>query len=245
MNARAALRSSILASVSASMAAALVVEQRVRTVDDARRDRYVRTWAKIALRTLGVEVAHVGEIPAAQGPRLVVANHRSTLDILLMLATFGGHLLAKGEMEHWPIAGTLAKMAGTLFVDRADAQSGATAIRAMKEKLEKGRLVGVFPEGTTFVGDEVRPFHAGAFMAIARVRGEVLPVGLAYASEDSHYREEPIDEHYARVAGARKTHVALSVGAPLAARGAIAALAEKSRGAVQDQVHRARAWLGR
>ena len=173
MNARAALRSSILASVSASMAAALVVEQRVRPVDDVRRDRYVRTWAKIALRTLGVEVAHVGEIPAAQGPRLVVANHRSTLDILLMLATFGGHLLAKGEMEHWPIAGTLAKMAGTLFVDRADAQSGATAIRAMKEKLEKGRLVGVFPEGRVLASNG--RVHGAVLGAIAKHQPEPPP----------------------------------------------------------------------
>lgn len=238
---RAALRTSALLSLSGAMAAALAVEERTRGVEWPRREAYVQRWARTCLRILGVEVVVRGGVPPRTGrPRVVVANHRSTLDVFVLLATFGGHLLAKGEMEHWPITGVLATMAGTLFVDRDDPRSGAAAIRAMKERLAAGEIVAVFPEGTTFDDDEVRPFHAGAFAAISRVRGEVLPVGIAYGSRDGHYRDEPIGAHWARAAGARKTRVVVEVGSIVPAGKSIGGLADECRAAVQAAVHRAR-----
>ena len=101
---------------------------------------------------------------------LVVANHRSTADILVLLRTFGGRMVSRADLAGWPLVGAAARAVGTLFVDRSDAASGATAVRAIRTRLVAGDTVIVFPEGTTFPDDEVRPFHAGAFVAARAAR---------------------------------------------------------------------------
>ena len=107
-------------------------------------------------------------------------------------------------------------------------------------------IIGVFPEGTTFPGDEVRPFQAGAFMAIARERGIVLPVGIAYERDDAVYGDEPIGDHLKRIIQAPSTSVAVAVGAPISAMGAgVAGLADRAHDDVQSLVHRARGLIGR
>src|SRR5262245_54544807 len=118
---RAPLRAAAMGGVSGAMLAALTVEHRVRPVSDERLDAYVRRWARSILRLLHVELKVDPSAEAfekAPGPRLVVANHRSTVDILLMLHLFGGNLLARGDMADWPAVGVMARRAGTLFVDR-------------------------------------------------------------------------------------------------------------------------------
>jgi 1-acyl-sn-glycerol-3-phosphate acyltransferase len=237
-------RVGISAATSAVLATALALEDRIAPVSEPRREAYVRAWAKALMRTLGVEVVREGEPPRVDRPNLVVANHRSTIDIFLMLSLFGGHLLARGDMEHWPVMGKLAQMAGTLFVDRSDSHSGAASIRRVTDRLQKGRIVGVFPEGTTFDDDEVRPFHAGAFMAIARVRGVVTPVGLAYANAAAYYRDEPIGDHFRRILESDRIRVGVVVGEPIDAVGTpIAKIRDRAHAEVQALVRRARALL--
>lgn len=220
-------------------------------LDDDRRDRYVRRWARGLLRLFDVDLVleppDFRPLPAQSArARVVVANHRSTLDVLILLHLFGGHLLARGDMAAWPYLGELAKTAGTLFVDRADPVSGAAALKRIASLLEQRRTIAVFPEGTTHEGDEVRPFHAGAFVSARRAQGEVLPVGIAYADAGAHYLDEPIAAHGRRLVTAERTRVAVAIGAPIDVRGArIEALRDRAHDEVQRLVHRARARLAR
>lgn len=234
--------------VSGAMLAALTVEHRVRPVSDERLDTYVRSWARSLLRLLQVDVkldATPGALEKGNAPRLVVANHRSTVDILLMLHLFGGNLLARGDMATWPVIGVMARRAGTLFVDREDPSSGAAAIQSMRERLRRGITVCVFPEGTTFAGDEVREFQAGAFIAVAREKGVVTPVGLAYENAEAIYGDEPVGDHMKRIARSPAIRVAAAVGPPISAAGVgIRALAERARDEVEVLVGRARAVVG-
>lgn len=251
---RLPLRALFAASTSAALYAALKADQAARPMppdaDEARRDAYVRRWAESLLRVLQVEVVLVPPGPAprdvlARVPRLVVSNHRSTLDILLVLDLFGGNLLARGDMAGWPAFGRLAREAGTLFVDRADPSSGAGAVQRVRERLRKGRTITVFPEGTTFEGDEVRPFHAGAFIAATRERVPILPVGFAYAGAHAVFGDEPIGDHFGRLLRAEKTRVAVAIGEEFPSRGIpIAELRDRAHDEVQALVHRARAVIG-
>ena len=216
--------------------------------DDVRRERFVRRWARASLAVLRVD-ARIDPGPSPRdtlprAPRLVVANHRSTIDILLLLDLFGGHLLARGDMADWPVFGRLARTGGTLFVDRADPASGAAAVQRVRERLRRGKTIGVFPEGTTFDDDEVRPFHAGAFVAAAREKAEVLPVGIAYEGGHAIFGDEPAGAHFARLLRAPKTRVAVAIGAGFSAAGTpIAATCERAHAEVQTLVRRARAML--
>jgi len=164
---------------------------------------------------------------------------------LLLLDLFGGHFLARGDMADWPGIGPLSRRAGTLFVDRGDAASGASAIRRIRDRLSKGISISVFPEGTTFEGDDVREFQPGAFIAIARERGEIVPVGIAYESRDAIYGDEPVTAHMKRLVRARSIHVGVAVGPPIDASGtAVRSLAVNLQSTVQALVHQARAIVG-
>lgn len=240
---RAPFRIGSAAAITGALAAGLVAEERLREVSVERRDRYVRAWAAGMLRSLGVVLSVEGALVTSGKPHLVVSNHRSTIDIFIMLSLFGGHLLARGDMESWPAVGWMAQKAGTLFVDRSDAGSGGAAIRRITEHLKRGRTIGVFAEGTTFDDDEVRPFHAGAFMAIARVRGEVTPVGIAYEDRSSHYKDEPIGDHFKRVLTAKRTRVAVTMAPAIPAEGSINTIRDRTHESVQSLVHRSRAHL--
>ena len=227
------------------MLAAFSVEDGVRGVSFERQQAYVRRWARSMLRLLRVELEVVGRDEGSAQPRLVVANHRSTLDILIMLDLFGGQLLARNDMATWPAIGVLARRAGTLFVDRDSPASGASAVRTMRERLRRKITLCVFPEGTTFDGDEVREFRAGSFLAIVREHGHVLPVGLAYQEPEAVYGDEPVLDHMKRLVRTPQFRVCAAIGTPRQADGAdVKTLAQATRDDVQRLVHRARGHLG-
>jgi 1-acyl-sn-glycerol-3-phosphate acyltransferase len=213
---------------------------------DRVRDAWVGAWSGGLLRLFAVDVDLVGALPDPQsGPgRLIVANHRSALDIAILLRAFGGHMVSRADVARWPLVGTAARKVGTVFVDRANAWSGAGAIRDIRRLLVSGQSVLLFPEGTTFDGDIVRPFHAGAFIATLRTDAEIVPVGLAYPHDSgAAFLNETFTHHLFRMAGADPTRVVVRVGAPIpVAPGVRAAeLARTASEAVQALVHEARA----
>jgi 1-acyl-sn-glycerol-3-phosphate acyltransferase len=198
-----------------------VVLDMVVAKDDHRRsdirDKCTSTWAN-ALFRLFVVTMIVGGDPGLPGVdrergRVVVSNHRSVIDIAIMLSLFGGALMSRGEIEHWPIIGRAAKSAGTIFVDRASKTSGARAMKQMVDRLEEKDTICLFPEGTTFEGDEVHKFKSGAFVAAKRANCPVIPVGLAYPLDSgAAYGDETFMQHLGRLAGSTGTRVWIEIG---------------------------------
>ncbi len=118
-------------------------------------------------------------------------------------------------------------------------------MQRIRDRLRSGVTVGVFPEGTTFHGDDVREFQGGAFIAIARESGEVVPVGIAYEQPDAVYGDEPVMDHMKRLVRAPSVRVGVAVGSPIEApRRHIRSLAGHLRDEVQTLVYRARAMVG-
>lgn len=218
---------------------------------DLVRDLWVRRWARALLDLFSIEVVVTGNVPPptrrGDRGRLIVANHRSAIDIGVILATFGGTMVSRADIAGWPVIGAAARSVGTVFVDRGDAKSGANTIRAIQKQLDDGRTIAIFPEGTTFDGDEVRPFHGGAFIAAARAGAEILPVGLAYpASSGAAYFNETFLKHLSRMARSTRTRMGLAVGTPiLATKGTRAGvLCEQAHAAVRELVREARRLSG-
>jgi 1-acyl-sn-glycerol-3-phosphate acyltransferase len=185
---------------------------------DAVRERWVRAWCGGHLALFGVTVVVDGAappVPSGRG-RLVVANHRSTADILVLLRAFGGHMVSRADLARWPLVGPAARAVGTLFVERGDAVSGARALRTIRTTLARGATVIVFPEGTTFAEDAVQPFQVGCFVAAVRSGAEILPAGLAYATgSGAAFVNESFPAHLARMAAASPSRAALCIGSPL------------------------------
>jgi 1-acyl-sn-glycerol-3-phosphate acyltransferase len=177
--------------------------------------------------------------------RIFVMNHRSMLDILVDLAFVEANTVSRADLADWPVIGLAARRVGTLFVDRTDKRSGSAVISAMVDGVNQGRGVLVYPEGTTFVGDEVRPFRAGAFLAAQRAGAEIVPVGIAYGGAGASFVEESFPAHYRRVASSPTTRIGLVAGEPFRADGVdIEAIQRRAHAEVQLLVHRARAALG-
>lgn len=212
---------------------------------DAVRDRWTRRWCDSLLRIFGVGLEVLGDADHARGRgRLVVSNHRGVIDVAVLLRSFGGFMVSRADLAKWPLVGAAARATGTLFVDRSDSMSGAQIIRTIREQLVSGHTVTIFPEGTTFSGDEVRPFHGGAFLAALRQDIDVVPVGIAYQTgSKAAFVDETFPQHLAKMAAAEPSRVVLAVGEPIPAKDErkAAALAAKAQAAVAAQVARARA----
>jgi len=211
-----------------------------------RRDRvfgrWQHGWYRALLDLFGTRVALAGDPDAtATGARLVVANHRSTLDIAVLGWLFGGRLLSRGDVARWPLLGAAARAAGTIFVERGLESSGANAVRAIRDALGEGATIALFPEGTTYGDDLVRPFRRGAFAAAAAARVPIVPVGLAYdSSKRAIFGDETFLTHLARVAASPTLTVAVRVGAPIDPGPPAATLAGAAHAAVQALVDAAR-----
>jgi 1-acyl-sn-glycerol-3-phosphate acyltransferase len=243
---RRVLRIAGFGALTATMLPGFLVSERVapRERREEVRRRWVGAWCTALLGMFGVRLAakSLPSLPRDRG-HLIVANHRSTADILVLLRAFGGHMVSRADLARWPLVGVAARSVGTVFVDRSDAVSGANAVRSIRTLLTRARTVIVFPEGTTFAGDEVRPFHGGAFVAALRSGADVVPVGLAYRSgSGAAFVNESFGAHLARMAAAEPSEVAMCVGEPIAIErdARAAAVRERAHAEVARLVREAR-----
>lgn len=181
---RAARRLGALALV---LAAAVAVTAALPLLGPAHRDRSLRAVLRAALRATGVRLQVCGADrlrPDDGGGALVVANHLSWIDVLALGAVSPVRMLAKREVEHWPLIGTLAERLGTLFVDREGLSRLPGVVGEAADALRGGALIGVFPEATTWCGAASGEFRRAPFQAALDARVPVRPVTIALRTLD-------------------------------------------------------------
>lgn len=148
----------------------------------AWRSRCVRSWAIAMANAVGV-VRHVsGPIPSA--PFLLVSNHLSYLDIIVLLSLTDGRFVARHDLGSWPFIGNLVRAGGTILVERERRADAAAAARAMRDALDDGNGVVLFPEGTSTAGHHVLPFRSSLFEPAVQLGQPVHTVALRYATPD-------------------------------------------------------------
>ncbi len=149
---------------------------------NARQRGIVCWWLRTCTRLVGIRL-HIHGKPA-EGASLVVANHISWMDIVIVGSLQPVSFLSKAEVARWPIIGYLARKAGTLFIDRG---AGAeTAAQLISERLRVGASVAFFPEGTTSDGTEIQRFHPRLFMAAIDTHAWVQPMVITYPCNSAH-----------------------------------------------------------
>ncbi len=151
----------------------------------------VRWWHGLALKALGVGLTVEGQQPIR--PVVIVANHCSWLDIMVLGHVFRASFISKAEVERWPIVGRLARAAGTLFLPRGAGQTQAMG-EQIRATLADNRSVVLFPEATTARSPMPPRFHARLFAPAVDEGFDVLPVALRYTDPRT-----PADQHQALV----------------------------------------------
>jgi 1-acyl-sn-glycerol-3-phosphate acyltransferase len=139
----------------------------------------VRVWSRQMLAIMGVTLEVRGK-PPAHGPVLLVANHISWLDILVMDAAHPARFVSKADVKQWPVLGALITGAGTLYIERASRRDAMRVVHQMAAALTAGDTLAVFPEGTTHDGRTLLPFHANLIQAAISAHAPALPVALQY-----------------------------------------------------------------
>jgi 1-acyl-sn-glycerol-3-phosphate acyltransferase len=145
-----------------------------------RRARVVRRIALGVLRSLGIRLELRGGPDQWAPGSLIVMNHVSWLDIVVLLAAGRTRIVAKTEVRGWPVIGQIAGYVGTIFVNRSRPLTLPHTVAEVRAALAQGQSVAVFPEGTTSCGRTVRRFRPAFFQAVADTAAPIVPVTLRY-----------------------------------------------------------------
>jgi 1-acyl-sn-glycerol-3-phosphate acyltransferase len=145
----------------------------------AQRNKRIEAWAGALLAKLAIKLIVNGR-PPKTGPLLLVSNHISWLDILVIHAAGHCRFVSKADIKHWPVLGTLTTAAGTLYIERESRRDAMRVVHHMSEALVDGDIVAVFPEGTTGNGVDMLPFHANLLQAAIAVDAPIQPIALSF-----------------------------------------------------------------
>ncbi|MFT6073016.1 MAG: 1-acyl-sn-glycerol-3-phosphate acyltransferase [Alphaproteobacteria bacterium] len=130
-------------------------------------DKIPQYFHRCLLKLFGVSVKIAGE-RKQKCPLIIVANHLSWLDIMVIGASFPCYFIAKSDIASWPVLGFLAKIQNTIFVNRkAKGADIGTQVKNITEALKKNKTIILFPEGTTSDGNKTLPFKS-ALLAAAK-----------------------------------------------------------------------------
>ncbi|HUX25684.1 MAG TPA: lysophospholipid acyltransferase family protein [Burkholderiales bacterium] len=146
-----------------------------------RQHALIQGWSRRLLRILNISL-HCYDQPHALPPKcLLVANHVSWLDIFAISAVFPATFVAKAEVRDWPFVGTLCERTGTIFIERNSSRGARRASRDIAHALNRGtRPVVVYPEGTTTLGAELKPFRPALLQSAVDTAALVCPLALRY-----------------------------------------------------------------
>ncbi|MDQ8729068.1 lysophospholipid acyltransferase family protein [Bradyrhizobium sp. LHD-71] len=191
-------------------------------------------YHRILCSLIGVRIREIGR-RSPDFPLLILANHASWLDIVVITALTPAVFVAKKEVAGWPIFGWLAKLQRTVFIDRERRHRTGAATQEIAERLVGGDAVVLFAEGTSSDGNRILPFRSaliGALhhalgssthhdrvtvqpLSLAYVNLNGLPLGRTFRSRVAWYGDADLVPHLVRVCAAGAVDVTVSWGEPV------------------------------
>jgi 1-acyl-sn-glycerol-3-phosphate acyltransferase len=152
-----------------------------------QQERIIQFWCKRLLSIFEIEVKLEGfeSYFFNEKKYLIVSNHISWLDIIVIQSIKPSIFVAKSDVASWPLFGWVAQMTGTIFIKRDKVSDIKKALKKMKRRLIK-RSVCIFPEGTSTNGRYVLPFKSNLFQSSIDTNKAILPICLRYFEDNSY-----------------------------------------------------------
>ena len=183
-----------------------------------RRALWLQGAARSILKVLDIRSQVEGQPPACG---LVVSNHLSYLDIIIISATMPCFFVAKMEIVGWPFFGRAARSGGTIFLDRSSLASATTVAEQITERLELPVPVLLFPEGTSTDGAQVLRFHSRLIEPAITAGAPITAAAIRYVIEGGveerelcWYGDEEFITHLWKVLGVKGFAAQLHFGEP-------------------------------
>jgi 1-acyl-sn-glycerol-3-phosphate acyltransferase len=151
--------------------------------------RLNRNYTLLLRLILNIKVTIAGdEGQFERGGYVIIANHVSYVDGIVLGSVFPIVFVSKREVKKWPIVGQWNVLCGTIFINRQRKKEVGALVREMTRKLRQEANILLFPEGTSTNGEKMLPFQTAPLAAPLRSRSIIVPVTLAYTTID----EQPV-----------------------------------------------------
>lgn len=151
------------------------------------RAQWLQQACRRVLRVLDVEIKTRGPIPIKG---LLVCNHLSYLDVLVISAITPSIFISKSEVRRWPVFGWFASLSGTLFVKRSKRSDVTRLNQEVAHVLDSAALVVLFPEGTSSDGRDVLPFKSSLLEPATGLRHPLSAACIHYSLPDGNVGED-------------------------------------------------------
>ena len=137
-----------------------------------------KIWAKIQRFVIGYKIEKIGEFD--KNADMIVINHKSMLDIIILEEIYPKNLawIAKKEIGEMPFFGKILKTPKMIEVDRKNSRSIVHLIKEAKNRLDEGRVIAIFPEGTRGRGEKMLKFQDGAKVLSQKLKLKIQPIVL-------------------------------------------------------------------
>ena len=209
--ARTAIRSLLLPPLAVGCLGDFLFTRANRSIRD--RVRWLSRASVRHAKWMGLRINMHGEIPHGG---LIVSNHVSYVDIVALSAIAACAFVSKKEVARWPLFGLYAKCGATIFVDRERRSAVADVADEMRERLDAGVPLTLFPEGTSTDGSDVLPFRSSLFEPVVELGCPVTACALRYSLEGgsvaddvAYWRDMTLAPHLLNLLG--KTGVTLDI----------------------------------
>ena len=137
-------------------------------------------YHRLVLKLLSIKIIIKGNI--GEDGSLIVSNHASWIDIFIISSVIKTSFVSKSEVSKWPLVSWLAKLQGTIFINRNNPKELTKTASEIHDRISKKQNVVLFPEGTSSDGNRVLPFKSSIFI-LCELTGSKLniqPISIAY-----------------------------------------------------------------
>ncbi|MCG8578802.1 MAG: 1-acyl-sn-glycerol-3-phosphate acyltransferase [Bacteroidales bacterium] len=179
------------------------------------KQNVAQRWSKRCLNILNIKLElerDVSDLPVG----LIMSNHRSYLDVFILLSLFPSSIVAKQEIGKWPGIRHAVDLADIILVKRGKMSSMLDTMKNIKERLRNNKSVILFPEGK--IGDTYLPgrFMNGSFLIASHLDVPVIPIALYYLDEnDAWVGKVSFLSHFLNNMGKTKSKVKVKILNPI------------------------------
>jgi len=133
-------------------------------------------WAKLQRYLIGYDIVEIGK--PDPDAKLLLVNHQSLMDIVVLEDVYPADIawVAKKEIADIPFFGQILSVPDMITIDRESKSSLVKLFKDAKDRLDKGRVVAIFPEGTRGRGDKILKFKAGSKLLAEKLNLKIQPI---------------------------------------------------------------------